>query len=285
MSMTKVNWYPGHMKKTKDLISENISAVDLILDVRDARVYIGSANPDLKTLAGNKNRIVILNKSDLVDQAELSRISGKIIAENPGVKVVAISAEKGTNIKNMNALIDEYRMVKVERMMKKGLKKTSFRIMIVGIPNVGKSKLINTLAKRKAAGVGNKPGFTRGKQWISLANGIELLDTPGVLWPNFDNIDIGMKLSIILAIREDILDRADTAKYFLKIAKNMNFLDKIYATYHIDYVDDDPDYIILEKVAKAYHMLLKGEVLDVEKASYKLLIDYREMKFGKFPLE
>ncbi|MCX5774005.1 MAG: ribosome biogenesis GTPase YlqF [Fusobacteria bacterium] len=283
--MTKVNWYPGHMKKTKDLISENISAVDLILDVRDARVYISSANPDLKSLAGVKNRIVILNKSDLVEQAELSRISGKIIAENPGVKVVAISAEKGTNIKNMNALIEGFRNVKVERMLKKGLKKTSFRIMIVGIPNVGKSKLINTLAKRKAAGVGNKPGFTRGKQWISLPNGIELLDTPGVLWPNFDNIDIGMKLSIILAIREDILDRVDTAKYFLLIAKKMGFLKSIYTAYKLEYLENEPDYLILEKVAKHFHMLLKGEVLDVEKASYKLLIDYREMKLGKFPLE
>ena len=183
MSMTKINWYPGHMKKTKDMIKENMQIIDVVLEIVDARVPLSSKNPDIAMFAKHKKRIIILNKSDLVEAEELSKWTQYFLNYNLADEVVALSATTGKNVKKLYEAIERVSGEKRERLLKKGLRKVNIRLMIAGVPNVGKSRLINRIVGKKSTGVGNKPGFTKGKQWVRIKEGFELLDTPGILWP------------------------------------------------------------------------------------------------------
>lgn len=286
MSMTQINWYPGHMKKTKDLIKENLKLIDVVLEVVDARIPISSKNPDIAKLAQNKKRIIVLNKSDLVSKEELIKWKEYFKNENLADEVVELSAETGFNVKQLYSAIEKVSKEKKQKLLEKGLKKVNIRIAALGIPNVGKSRLINRIVGKSSAGVGNKPGFTKGKQWIKIKEGIELLDTPGILWPKFESQEVGMRLAMTGAIRDEILPIEDVACQFIKKIIDLDKWEILKQRYKL--IDEDKDEImekILEKIALRMSMLNKGGELNILQAAYTLLRDYRAAKLGKFGLD
>lgn len=286
MTMMKINWYPGHMKKTKDLIKDNLKLIDVVLEIVDARIPLSSKNPDVAKLTETKKRIIILNKSDLVSKEELNAWKKYFKEEKLADEVVELSAETGYNVKKLYSAIDFVSKERKERLMKKGLKKVSVRVMVLGIPNVGKSRLINRIVGKNSAGVGNKPGYTKGKQWVRLKDGLELLDTPGILWPKFESEEVGVKLAISGAIKDEILPIEDVACEFLSRSIELGKWEAIKTRYKL--LEEDKDEImgnILSKIALRMSMLNKGGELNVLQAAYTLLRDYRASKLGKFGLD
>ena len=285
-----INWYPGHMKKTKDLITENLKIIDLVIEVLDARIPISSKNPDISRLAGNKQKITVLNKVDLVDSKDLKRWENYFLENRISDYFVALSVEKGTNFNELRKITDRIYAEKLEKVKKKGLRKTEVRAMIVGIPNVGKSKFINKFVNKNNARVGNTPGFTRGKQWIKIDDKLELLDTPGVLWPRFEDENVAYNLAITGSIKDDVLSLEEVAKVFLLKLKELNKLENIVKSYNLEeYATEEEIYSmeihkifeILEKRLGIY----KSEEYNYEKISGRILKDYRMGKIGKFFLE
>lgn len=287
MSMTQINWYPGHMKKTKDLIKDNLKLIDVVLEVVDARIPLSSKNPDIANLSKNKKRIIVLNKSDLVSKNELVKWKEYFKKENLADEVVEISAETGYNVKQLYVAINSVSKEKKEKLLQKGLKKVDIRIMVLGIPNVGKSRLINRIVGKNSAGVGNKPGFTKGKQWVKIKEGIELLDTPGILWPKFESEEVGFKLAISGAIKDEILPIEDVACEFIRKMLTIGKWSDLKDRYKLLDEDRDDEVIehILQKIAIRMSMLNKGGEANVLQAAYIILRDYRAAKLGKFGLD
>jgi ribosome biogenesis GTPase A len=286
MSMTKINWYPGHMKKTKDMIQENMQLIDIVLEVVDARIPLSSKNPDIKKFAKNKKRVIVLNKADLVDKKELEFWKNYFKENNFADEVLELSAETGFNIRQLYTIIDKVSAEKKKKLMAKGLRKVNTRIMVAGIPNVGKSRLINRIVGKNSAGVGNKPGFTRGKQWIKIKEGLELLDTPGILWPKFESDEVGYNLAISGAIKDDILPVEEVATRLLDKMIAYGLEDTLKQRYKL--LDEDFKEItamIIERIALRMNMVQKGEKLNILQAAYTLLRDYRGCKLGKFGLD
>lgn len=282
----KINWYPGHMKKTKELIVDNLKIVDIVIEILDARIPLSSKNPDIEKLSENKLRVLVLNKIDLVDEEALKIWKKYFIDNNIAHYFLPISVEKNRNFNELRKIIDSIYNIKLEKMKKKGLRKTVVRAMIVGIPNVGKSKFINKFSNKDKAKVGNKPGFTRGKQWITVNEKFELLDTPGVLWPKFENKLVAYNLAITGSIRDDILPLEEVCFALLDRMKNLNCIDNLIYSYNLEINSlNNLDNIEILKLLEKRLLIHKNEENNFEIISRRLLKEYRLGKLGKFIIE
>ena len=273
-------WYPGHMTKAKRMMQENMSLIDLVIELVDARMPLGSRNPDIDDLGKNKSRIILLNKSDLADREANKAWMGYFKAK--GFHVLEINSKAGNGVKSIQSLVQEACKEKIERDRKRGILNRPVRAMVVGIPNVGKSTFINAFAGKACAKTGNKPGVTKGKQWIKLNKNLELLDTPGILWPKFEDQAIGMKLAFIGSINDEILLTDELALDFIKhISDRYGML--IRERYALENVNNALE--VLNGIALNRRCFKKGEELDLEKAAGMLIDDFRSGKLGHITLE
>lgn len=276
-----INWYPGHMKKTKELIVANLKVVDVVVELLDARIPISSKNPQFDTLVSEKRRIVALNKYDLSDPVK-TRKWVNYYAEQ-GIKAIPINSLSGQGIPELMAEVRLESVDVIEKMKRQGRMLRPIRLMIIGIPNVGKSSLINKLAGKNAAKAGNKPGVTRGKQWIRLNKEVELFDTPGILWPKIEEDITGIKLACSGAIKDEILNIEDIAFHLLKIIYK-KYPDAISLRYGIEQTESDP-VEIMGLIGRRRGCLLKGNMIDYEKVARLVIDEFRKGMMGPISLE
>ena len=277
MANENINWYPGHMKKTRELIQENLKLTAAAIEILDARIPLSSRNPILGELLKNKKRIVILNKSDLAD-AEGNEAWKKALKAQ-GAEPVCMNALTGEGMADLYQV-----MHRLHDQLNQGqARKKPFRAMIVGIPNVGKSSLINRLAGKKSARTGNKPGVTRGKQWINLEPSIQVLDTPGILWPKFEDNNTGLMLSFVGSIRDEILDREELALALLEFLI-LKYPALLAGRYKIEVQDKQP-LEALEAICEKRGFLLSGKRYDYARGARTLLDEFRSAKIGKITLQ
>ena len=274
------NWYPGHMTKAKRMMQEDIRFNDIVIELIDARIPMSSRNPDIDDLAKNKYRLILLNKSDLADE----RVTAKWVDffEKQGIKVIKLDSRQRSGMKSVNNAILEVCKEKIERDRKRGIINRPVRAMIVGIPNVGKSTFINSFAGKACAKTGNKPGVTKGKQWIRLNKTVELLDTPGILWPKFDNEKIANDLAFIGSINDQILNLTELSLKFIEAVKN-DYAGIFTSRYDIEETDDGVT--MLGDIAIARGCLKKGGEPDYDKAAALIFDDFRSGKLGKISIE
>ena len=273
-------WYPGHMTKAKRMMQENIKLIDLVIELVDARIPVSSRNPDIDELGKNKSRMILLNKADLAED-KWNDAWAEYFREK-GFFVVKLNSKKGGGLKSIQGVIQEACKEKMERDRKRGILNRPVRAMVVGIPNVGKSTFINALAGKACAKTGNKPGVTKGKQWIRLNKQVELLDTPGILWPKFEDQKVGLRLAFIGSIKDEILNTEELAAELIKFL-NANYPGVLEEKYSVEPSDDA--YVMLADIARSRNCLLKGSELDTEKAALLLLDDFRNGKLGRLTLE
>ena len=273
-------WYPGHMTKAKRMMQENIKLIDLVIELVDARVPISSRNPDIDELGKNKARLILLNKSDLAEDKWNDAWSEYF--REKGFSVVKVNSKKGGGIKSINGVIQEACKEKIERDRKRGILNRPVRAMVVGIPNVGKSTFINALAGKACAKTGNKPGVTKGKQWIRLNKNVELLDTPGILWPRFEDQAVGLKLAFIGSIKDEILQTEELAAELVTFM-NKNYPGVLESKYNVE--EDAYPYGMIARIAESRHCLVRGNEMDTEKASVLLMDDFRNGRLGRLTLE
>ena len=273
-------WYPGHMTKAKRMMQEDIKLIDLVIEIIDARVPLSSRNPDIDELGKNKARLIILNKSDLADEKKNDAWAAWF--QGKGCFTAKVNARSGAGMKKIQDTIQEACKEKIERDRKRGIINRPIRAMIVGIPNVGKSTFINSYARKACTKVGNKPGVTKGKQWIRLGKNIELLDTPGILWPKFDDEAVGLRLAFIGSINDEILSITDIAVELIKFLQ-ANYCNTLVQRYNIESVDDPVQ--MLTGIAEKRQCIKKGGELDYDKAAALLIDDFRSGKLGRITLE
>lgn len=273
-------WYPGHMTKARRMMQENIKLIDLMVELVDARVPYSSKNPDIDELARNKSRLIILNKADMAD-AQVTK-EWEAYYKEKGFFVAKVNSQKGTGIKEVKKLIEEACREKKERDRKRGILNRPVRAMVAGIPNVGKSTFINSFAGKACAKTGNKPGVTKGKQWIKINKNVELLDTPGILWPKFEDQEVGLRLAWIGSIKEEVLNTTELAVELLGFLKEQ-YPGVINERYGVE--EEAEPVQILEKIAEIRGCLMKGNQVDVEKAGLLVLDDYRSLRLGQISLE
>lgn len=277
-----VQWFPGHMARTRRQIKESLPLVDAVVEIVDARVPVSSRNPELPELIGQKPLMVILNKCDLADENATHRRISELGKQ--GVTAIAVDCRSG---KGLNAFAPTVRRMladKIEANAQKGMAGKPLRLMVVGIPNTGKSSFINRMAGKSKAKVADKPGVTRQNQWFGIGNGIELLDTPGVLWPKFDDPDVGLRLAFIGSVKDTILDIELIAARFLTIM-NENYPERIKERYKLEFSPESEEFERLEMLARKRGMLISGGEPDTERAAVMLLDEYRAGKLGRITLD
>ena len=274
-------WYPGHMTRAKRMMQEDIRLIDLVIELVDSRIPLSSRNPDIDTLAGGKARVVVLNKADLAD--ERLTAAWEEYFSSKGCYAARVDSRARNQLRSVSAQIDAACKAKKERDKKRGILNRPVRAMIVGIPNVGKSTFINSYAGKACAKTGNRPGVTRGKQWIRLNRDVELLDTPGILWPKFENQDIGVKLAVTGAIRDEILSAEDMALWLIRFLAE-RYPQVLSQRYEITGSDADA-LAVLTRIAMARGCLEKGGSADLTRAAKLLLDDFRSGRLGRITLD
>ena len=277
-----IQWFPGHMTKAQRMIEENLKLVDAVCEILDARIPRSSRNPDIDRLAGDKPRLVILNRIDLADPAVTAR--WKKYFEAQGLAILETDARTGKGVNGFAPAVRRLLAGKIREYEAKGQVGRPLRVMILGIPNVGKSTFINKVAGRKAAIAGDKPGVTRGKQWINIDAGLDLLDTPGILWPKFDSQEVGEMLAITNAIKADVLDKKTLAANFMLRLRQM-YPQAIKDRYKFDPDPDMNGFELLEQAAKKRGFLVSRGEYDIERMANTLLGEYHEGKLGRLSLE
>ena len=283
MNEKVIQWYPGHMAKTRRLMKESLPLIDAVCELVDARVPESSRNPDLDGIIGSKSRIVLLNKCDLADERATAR-KIKELAER-GVTALPVDCRSGKGLEKVEPAVREVLKDKIKANADKGMAGKPLRVMVVGIPNTGKSSFINRMAGKYRAKVADKPGVTRGNQWFAIGSGIELLDTPGVLWPKFEDPQVGLKLAFIGSIKETTLDIQELAVSLLSVMQK-NYPDRLEQRYKVAGVQDVQEpYELLEMIAAKRGMLLRKGEYDTERAAVMLLDEYRSGKLGKITLD
>lgn len=273
-------WYPGHMTKAKRMMQENIKLIDLIIELVDARIPMSSRNPDIDELGKNKSRIILLNKADLADPVWNKRWIQYF--QEKGAHVLEINSKTGAGVKGIQGLVQEACKEKMERDRKRGIVNRPVRAMVVGIPNVGKSTFINAFAGKACARTGNKPGVTKGKQWIRLNKNLELLDTPGILWPKFEDQEVGMNLAFIGSMNDEVIIMDELACDLLKTFKTY-YPEATGRRYEFE-ADENP-VEQLKQIARSRMCYGKGEELDLTKAASILVDDFRSGRLGRMTLE
>ena len=283
---TMINWYPGHMKKTKDMMIENLKIVDIVIEILDARIPLSSKNPDIEKLSKNKVRVLVLNKIDLVDEGRLKEWEDYFLSNDIADYFIPLSVEKNKNFTELRNIVNKIYNEKLEKMKKKGLRKTVVRALIAGIPNVGKSKFINKFSNKNKAKVGNKPGFTRGKQWISVDEKFELLDTPGILWPKFEDEVVAYNLAITGSIKDDVLPLEKVVMKLLDIMRNRDLLSNLVKVYDLNIEEISlKDNIEILKILEKRLGISKNDEFDFTVIARRILKEYRMGKLGRFLLE
>ena len=285
---TNINWYPGHMAKTKRQIIDDLKVIDVVIELLDARIPLASKNPDFDNLIKNKKRIIVLNKADLTDMNENKKWI-EYFAQK-GIPALAVDSNSGRGIEKVTKEIEKIMQPELEKLQAKGIVRKTIRVMILGIPNVGKSSFINRIAKKTTMEVGNRPGVTRQKQWIRISKQIELQDTPGVLWPKFDE-ETGLKLAYTGSIKDEILDRVDVAYNLTKILVN-NFRKSLQERYNIsdeefEVCKSNSNYALqfMYLIGRKRGALISGGEIDLERTSGIILDDFRSGKTGKITIE
>lgn len=273
-------WYPGHMTKAIRMMREDLKLIDLIIELVDARIPLSSRNPDIDELGKNKYRIVLLNKSDLADP--LYNKQWVSYFQKQGAYVLEVNSRTGAGIKSINGLVQEACREKIERDRKRGIMNRPVRAMVAGIPNVGKSTFINSFAGKACTKTGNKPGVTKGKQWIRLNKNLELLDTPGILWPKFEDQQVGMRLAFIGSMNDEVIIIEELACDLLTVLHEL-YPDTVCLRYGIEWKESPT--LTLEEIARSRGCFFKGENLDIKKASDILLDDFRSGRLGRITLE
>lgn len=289
-----INWYPGHMAKTKRQIQEDLKLIDVVVELLDSRIPISSRNPDINTLVQGKKKIIVLNKSDLADEKETIKWMEYFKIQK--IPAVITDANSGKGIKEVIKQAELIMKDELDKREEKGRTGRKIRIMILGIPNVGKSSFINRLANKNSLEVGNKPGVTRKKQWIKISNSIELLDTPGVLWPKFESDEVALNLAYTGTIKDDVLEKTDVAFYFLKYMLE-NEIDKLVSRYNLNKQEilnvlenqtrpeNEIIYDIMLKIGKSRGAVVSGGNVDDVKTANIILEDFRSGKLGRITLE
>ena len=276
-------WFPGHMQKAFRMMEEDIKLIDLVMELVDARAPLATRNPDIDKLAGNKARMIILNKADLSDLK--INDDWNVYFSDKGYSVVKINSRTGEGITRIKSAIQEACKAKIERDRKRGIKNRPVRAMVVGIPNVGKSTFINSLAGKAATKTGNKPGVTKGKQWIRLNKDVELLDTPGVLWPKFEDQSVGRKIAFIGSINDEIIEKQELACELLDYLKDTagGYIRMVSERYGVD--TDKVSHEVLADIALVRKCLVKGGEADLDRAAGILIDEFRSGKLGRISLE
>ncbi len=285
MSATQnIQWFPGHMTKTKRQIQASLKLVDAVAEILDARIPVSSRNPDLRNLIQNKPKIVLLNKCDMANQTATKMWIDHYAKQ--GIKAIAVDCKSGRGLNKFPSAVNEVMSERISRLKAKGMKNPTMRIMIVGIPNVGKSSFINKIAKQNRAKVEDRPGVTRGNQWFTISKSLEMLDTPGVLWPKFDDQTVGEHLAFTGAVKDQVIDielLAVRLLDFLKKLKPAEFIDR-FKLEEID-LDEIDSYELLKIIAKKRGMLISGGEVNTERAAIMLLDEFRAAKLGRITVE
>lgn len=277
-----LNWFPGHMVKARRIITENLALVDVVIELLDARIPYSSANPMLADIIKDKPRVIALNKADLADTAATK--AWVEYFETQGVPAVAVDAMTGKGTRRLVSLVEDKARAKTEKLVKHGANARAARVMILGIPNVGKSSLINRLAGAAKAKAADKPGVTRSKQWIKIGKNLDLLDTPGILWPKFEDMTVGLKLAFTGAINDEAFDIEKVTEVFLDTMLRA-YPERLRERYKLDGELPDNPQELLELIGKKRGCLLKGGIIDTEKARRIILNEFRGGKLGMVSLD
>lgn len=278
----KIQWFPGHMTKAKRMMESQIKLVDVVVEMLDARIPRSSTNPMLQDILGSKPKVIALNKLDMADKAQTDLWVEKI--KNSGLPVCKLDCATGKGVKQLISAIQLAAKPVIDKWLKKGVRNRPVRVMIVGIPNVGKSTLINRLVGKNKVMAADRPGVTRGQQWVTIAKGLELLDTPGVLWPKFEDPSVGFALAATGAIKEDVFDRESAVELLIDFLLK-NYTQELATKYTVSLEEGDDVNAVMAKIATSRGCLKAGGLLDIDKVVQLVLRDFRAGRIGRFTID